>query len=149
MTVLIATFEGLWADRRVTNGAHIYRPGKKLVRGDGLVAGFCGDDAKCTKAMRAVRSGEADPEALAALCDGLVVSERGRGVERWELWNGMAVRAPVRVPFLTHGSGHIEAQAFLSGASACDAETVRRALRYVARVRSDCGDGADAMLLSP
>lgn len=143
MTVLIATFEGVWADRRVTNGPHIYRPGKKLVRGDGLVAGFCGDDAKCTRAMRAVRAGETDPEALAALCDGLVVTERGR----WEMWNGLAVRAPKRLAFLTHGSGYVEAQAFLSGASACDAETVRRALRYVSRVRSDCGDGADAMLL--
>lgn len=144
MTALVGTFEGVWADRRVTgdNGS-VFLPSRKVVRGDGLVAAFCGNSGACVRAMRAVRDGETDVQALAALCDGIVVSER----TRWSLGDGMAIHVPSRVPFVTDGSGHAETAAFLSGAAACDSATIRRAFRYVARVRSDCGDGVDELLL--
>jgi hypothetical protein len=144
MTCLVATREGVWADRRVTSGASIYRPARKVVRGPGVIAAFCGDGAACTRAMRAVASGEGDPHVLAEVCDGLLVTDEG---EIWSLWSKLAERTPSREAFACHGSGFAEAQAFLSGAGSCDPDTVRRALRYVARVRSDCGDGVDGMLV--
>ena len=144
MTCLVATREGVWADRRVSNGAAVYRPARKVVRGVGIVAAFCGDGSACVKAMRAVASGEADPHALAEITEGLLVTDEG---ELWSLWGKLAERTPRREAFACGGSGYAEAQAFLSGAGACDPDTVRRALRYVARVRSDCGDGVDGMLV--
>jgi hypothetical protein len=77
---------------------------------------------------------------LAEKCDGLLVTDQG---VIWELWGGLAERQPAKSPFSVHGSGHAEAQAFLSGAGDTREATIRRALRYVAKVRSDCGDGID------
>lgn len=124
----------------------MFRPGRKVVRGAGLVAAFCGDSAACVRAARAVARGENDPHTLAEISDGLVVTDEA---VIWELWNKFAERLPRREAFACHGSGFAEAQAFLSGAGACDPDTVRRALRYVARVRSDCGDGVDGLLAVP
>lgn len=143
MTVLIATREGIWADRREVFGSVVLRPGLKLVRRGGIVAGFCGDSKDCFKALRAVRAGEYDPQALAAMTDGLVVDDEGI----WELANSAAVRVPKNIPYVTNGSGHAEAQAFLAGAGKWDRATIKRALRYVARVRGDCGDGVDERTL--
>lgn len=144
MTCLVATREGVWADRRVSNGASLYRPARKVVRGPGVVAAFAGDGAACVKAMRAVAAGDTDPHALAEIAEGLIVTDEG---EIWSLWGRLAERTPRREAFACGGSGYAEAQAFLSGAAACDRLTVRRALRYVARVRSDCGDGVDGLLI--
>lgn len=144
MTCLVATREGVWADRRVSNGASVYRPARKVVRGAGVVAAFAGDSAACVKAMRAVASGETDPHVLAELSEGLLVTDEG---VIWELWGKLAERTPNREAFACGGSGCAEAQAFLSGAGACDPHTVRRALRYVSRVRSDCGNGVDGLLV--
>jgi hypothetical protein len=144
VTFLIATREGIWADRRVTNGPTVFRPGRKLVRGVGLVAAFCGGTSNCVQAMRAVKGGETDPHTLATICDGLLVTDAG---VIWEFWGKLAERTPRSEAFSVHGSGHAEAQAFLSGAGACDEATVRRALRYVSRVRGDCGDGVDGLRL--
>lgn len=146
MTCIVATREGVWADRRVSNGSCVYRPARKVVRGSGLVAAFCGDGAACMKAARIVAQGETDPHALAEISDGLLVTDEG---VIWTLWSKLAERAPRRDAFACHGSGFAEAQAFLSGAGSCDPETVRRALRYVSRVRSDCGDGSDGLLVCP
>lgn len=143
MTVLVATSEGVWADRRVTGGAQRFRPTRKVVRGEDCVAAFAGSDAQCSKAMAAVRGGETDPSALAALADGVLVNDAGR----WELWGGVASRVPARVPIAVGGSGHAEVSAYLSGAGAYDDATIRRALRYVSRVRTDCGDGVDCLRL--
>lgn len=93
--------------------------------------------------MRAVRTGEPDPHELAKICDGLVVDARGV----WELDSGAAKRVPARFPYAVAGSGHAEAAAFLAGAGALDDATVRRTLRYVAKVRYDCGDGVDSFNL--
>lgn len=142
MTCIIATRAGIWADRRVTSsGGTVWRPGRKIVGNDSIVAGFCGNTGPCEKAMRAVRGGETDPHALAALCDGIAVDSRGI----WEFDSGSARRVPARFPFAVAGSGHAEAAAFLSGAGAVDETTIRLALRYVARVRYDCGDGVDGL----
>lgn len=146
MTVLVATADGVWADRRVTGGGGaLFRPQRKLARTrDGeLVAAFCGSDAGCSRALAAVRGGETDPAALAMLSDGVAVTEHGR----YELTGGVATRIPARVPVVVHGSGYAEAQAFLYGAGRYDGATIRAALRYVATVRTDCGDGVDALLL--
>jgi hypothetical protein len=151
LTCIVATSEGIWADRRVTGGSTRYRPTRKVVRGRGedgdapIVAAFCGDDADCSKAMAAVRGGETNPQALAALSDGVVVTSRGR----YELSGGVAVRVPKRVPLAVGGSGYAEAQAYLYGAKRYDDQTIRAALRYVSTVRTDCGDGVDALLLQP
>lgn len=144
MTVIVATFDAVWADRRVTgsDGA-LFRPTRKVCKGDGIVAAFCGSDAACTRAGAAVRAGETDPHALAAISDGVVVTERGR----YELGGGVAVRVPARVPLAVGGSGYAEAHAFLSGAGRYDDATIRAALRYVSRVRTDCGDGVDCARL--
>lgn len=142
MTCIIATRAGIWADRRVTSsGGTVWRPGRKLIGNDAIVAGFCGSTGPCEKAMRAVRAGETDPQALAALCDGIVVTSSGV----WELDSGAAIRVPSRFPYAVAGSGHAEAAAFLAGAGAVDEATIRRALRYVAKVRYDCGDGVDGL----
>lgn len=139
MTVLIATLEGIGADRRVTGGTgHRFGPRIKVVRGDGLVAAFCGDGGACEKAARSVRDGETDPHALGALCDGLLVNT---GI--WELNGKLAVRAPRRVKYVAHGSGWAEAAAFLAGCGEHDPAAVRAAIRYVAKMRWDCGDGFD------
>lgn len=144
VTCLVATREGIWADRRVTGGnGSIFTPHVKIIRGDGVVAGFCGDSSDCARAMRAVRDGETDPNALAALCSGLVVTERGL----YEL-EGTATRARANMPFMVNGSGYAEAQAFLYGAGAWDRATIKRALRYVSRVRFDCGDGTNELILN-
>lgn len=143
MTILVATADGIWADRRVTGGnGSVFAPHVKIIRGDGIVAGFCGDNAACARAMRAVRDGETDPNALAALSDGLAVNDRGA----WEL-DGVATRAPRGMPFLVNGSGYAEAQAFIFGAGVADRTTIRKALRYVFKVRVDCGDGIDELIL--
>lgn len=144
MTCIVATAEGVWADRRVTgsDGA-LYRPSRKVVCGADLVAAFCGSDAKCTRAMRAVRAGEDEPEVLATISDGVIVTARGR----FELTGGIATRVPARIPVVVHGSGYAEAQAFLYGAGRFDHETISAALRYTSRVRTDCGDGIDALRL--
>lgn len=144
MTLIVATSEGIWADRRVTGeGGALFRPARKVARNGECVAAFCGSDADCTKAMVAVRTGESDPVALAALSDGVVVTERGR----FELCGGLAVRVPARIPLAINGSGYAEAQAFLYGAGRFDGETIRAAFRYTSRVRTDCGDGVDCLML--
>jgi hypothetical protein len=144
MTCLIATFSGVWADRRVTGtDAARYTPARKILRGTGLVAGFCGDDSACSKAFDAVRKGETDVAVLAALCEGVLVDRRGR----WELWDGVAVRVPKRVPVAAHGTGCGPALAFLAGRGKYDNRAVRDALRYVSTVRTDCGDGVDYLAL--
>lgn len=145
MTVLVATFEGIAADRRITSAEHVHRPATKVVRGDGIVAAFCGDTTACTKAIKAVREGETDPQALAELCEGLVVTVRGR----WELSDKLASRVPKREPFAVHGSGWCEAQAFLRGRGACTPADLRDAVLYVGRVRLDCGNGCDWLPLNP
>lgn len=146
MTLLVATSEGVWADRRVTGSDGVlYRPARKVVRGDDLIAAFCGSDADCCRAMAAVRSGEADPSALAALSDGVVVTDAGR----YELTSGVATRVPARIPLAMGGSGYAEAQAYLYGAGRYDDASIRAAFRYVFRVRTDCGDGVDALKLRP
>ncbi len=103
------------------------------------MAAFCGSGAHCTRAQLAVRRGATDVHEIAALSDGVVVNERGR----WELAEGVAVRVPARVPIAVGGSGYAEAQAFLYGCGRYDNATIRAALRYVSRVRTDCGDGVD------
>lgn len=144
MTCLVATFEGVWADRRVSDSAGLrYRPTRKVVRGDDLVAAFCGDFPQYARAIAAVKAGETDVHAIAALSDGVVVNERGR----WELEGGIAVRVPASTPIAVGGSGYTEAQAFLYGCGEYDDAAVRRALRYVSTVRTDCGDGVDALVL--
>jgi hypothetical protein len=140
VTLLIATRQGVWADRRITDGTTVYAPRRKVVAGDGFVAAFCGDAVAVVRAQRAVRAGEADPEALAQVCDGLAVLADGT---IWTLWDKVAERVPRAQAFAVQGSGYAEAQAFLSGAGACDTATIQRALKYVARVRTDCGDGWD------
>ncbi len=137
---MVATRAGIWADRRITGGPIRYRPGVKLTSAHGVVAAFCGDTSACVKAMRAIRAGETDAHATADKCDGLLVTEDG---VIWELWNKLAQRTPRREAFAVHGSGFAEAQAFLSGAGNCDPATIRRAFKYVAQVRTDCGDGCD------
>lgn len=144
MTIIVATRAGIWADRRISGGSSVFRPGRKLARNASLIAAFCGETSACAKAMRAVKGGNEDPHSLAEMADGLVLTEDG---VLWELWNKLAERTPSREAFAVQGSGHAEAQAFLSGAGAADADTVRRAIRYVSKVRSDCGDGIDGMLL--
>lgn len=145
MTCLVGTFDGIWADRRVTGaGGALFRPARKVVRGDDLVAAFCGSDAHCSRAIAAVRGGETDLAAIALLSDGLVVTSAGR----WELTSGVATRVPARVPVAVHGSGYAEAQAYLYGAGRFDDETIRLALKYVASVRYDCGDGVDRVMLA-
>ena len=148
MTCIVATARGIWADRRVTgsDGA-LYRPTRKVVRSpDGaLVAAFCGADADCAKAQAAVRQGETDVHALAALSDGVAVTARGK----YELGGGVAARVPARVPLAVGGSGYAEAQAFLYGRGRYTDATIRAALRYVSTVRTDCGDGVDALELRP
>jgi hypothetical protein len=144
LTCIVATSEGIWADRRVTGeGGARFRPARKVVRGEDVVAAFCGSDAHCTRAILAVRRGLTDVSEIAALSDGVVVSEGGR----WELSDGIAVRVPARVPIAVNGSGYAEVQAYLYGAGQYDPDTIRRALRYVSRVRVDCGDGIDALFL--
>lgn len=90
--------------------------------------------------MRSVREGETDAHAIAEKCDGLIVTDTGA---IWELWNKLAQRTPRREAFAVHGSGFAEARAFLAGAGSCRPLAVRRAFRYVAQVRTDCGDGYD------
>lgn len=143
MTVLVATFQGVAADRRVASSEHTFRPATKIVRGDGIVAGFCGDNTACAKAMAAVRSGETDPQVLAELCDGLAVTARGM----WELSSKLASRAPRREPFITNGSGWCEAQAFLRGRGRWRPADIRDAVRFVSSVRLDCGNGCDWLAL--
>jgi len=121
----------------------LYRPTRKVVRGDDIVAAFCGSDVGCVRAIAAVRRGLTDMAELAAISDGVAVTDRGR----WELTGGAAVRVPARVPIAVHGSGYAEVQAFLYGAGRYDDATIRAALRYVSRVRTDCGDGVDAVAL--
>lgn len=103
------------------------------------MAAFCGADAECCKALAAVRAGESDPAALAAISDGVMVTDAGR----FELSGGVAVRVPARIPLAVGGSGYAEAQAYLYGAGRYDGATIRAAFRYVFRVRTDCGDGVD------
>lgn len=143
MTCLIATAAGIWADRRVTGGATVFRSSRKVVRGVGLVAAFTGANSACTKAARAVRAGEGDPHKLADMCDGLIVTP----TSLWELWDKLATRIPRNVRFLAHGAGFAEAQAFLTGAGRFDDRTIRRALSYVGKVRTDCGGGVDFLPL--
>lgn len=144
MTCLIATPAGIWADRRITSAdGTVWRPGRKIAGNDALVAGFCGSTGPCERARCAVKAGESDPQELAKICDGLAVNEAGV----WELDSGAAKRVPSRFPYSVAGSGHAEAAAFLAGAGAADDATIRQALRYVAKVRWDCGDGADGLTL--
>jgi hypothetical protein len=143
VTVLVATFEGIAADRRVASSEHSFRPGIKIVRGDGIVAGFCGGNTECAKAMAAVRAGETDPQALAEICDGLVVTAAGR----YDLSAKLATRAPKREAFLVNGSGWAEAQAFLRGRGRWRPADLRDAVRYTNSVRLDCGDGCDWLAL--
>jgi hypothetical protein len=142
VTCIVATRSGIWADRRVSNGPTVFRPGTKVARGDGIVAAFCGTNAACAKAMKAVRAGETDVADLAAIADGLVVTEEGK---IYELFNGLVERTPAREAFAVNGSGFAEAAAFLSGAQDCSEATVKAALKYVATVRSDCGDGINGL----
>lgn len=139
VTLLVATRAGIWADRRVVAGSTIFRPSLKLAAAPGIVAGFCGYYSGVIEARRAVRSGETDPAAIAKLSDGLCVTEDG---VIWELSDKHAQRVPRREAFVCSGTGGDEAQAFLSGAG-CTPETIRKAFKYVSRVRTDCGDGCD------
>lgn len=143
MTVIIGTRAGVWADRRISmDDGRNATAMCKLAGNQALVAGFAGDYEAILAALEAVQGGEDDPKKLALLnCEGVIV-KAGR---LYEIDAGRAFLRPKHTKALATGTGWVEALAFLSGRASYEHSDIKAAIRYVSRVRTDVGDGCDAL----
>jgi hypothetical protein len=145
MTLIIGTTFGVFGDRKISSSIGTKcDPIRKICANDILVAGWAGDYYKILKAVEAVESGESDPKILAKIgADGILV-RNGRMII---IDAGHVKTRPKRDKFYCTGSGWQEGMAHLSGQIAAGKKvtdkTVKATMRYVARVRDDCGCGVD------
>jgi hypothetical protein len=142
MTCIIGTPKFICADRRVTDDGARSRM-RKVYRNAHMIAGVSGV-AACNLAVRdALRAGAEKPEDLVPHVDsasyGLVLDDSRK---LWLIQDGRVW--PVKAPYCI-GSGADLARGYLAGARKHDVATARAAQRFVARLRADCGDGADVV----
>lgn len=127
------------ADRRIVDDGQISSM-RKIGRNRHLIAGAAGHAASTLAVLKLLRSGARTPDELLPAIDAascaLVLDVSGR---LWQLQDGAAWPLPRGVHAI--GSGADLALGFLAGAHATHPAAARRALRFVARRRADCGDG--------
>lgn len=141
MTLIIATPDSLYGDRRITaDTGESCEPIKKIIGNEGCVAGFAGGIELILSAMKEVELGVDSPKILAKSgVEGLVVKQ-GR---IYLLDLGKSWVRPKRISFYAVGTGASVAMAFLSGRGKIRHQDIRDCYRYVSRVRDDCGSKFD------
>lgn len=150
MTCIVGTPEFMIADRCFSDstGAVDYRT--KIAKNKWLIAAACGDGQACMNVLRAVRKGAQAPEDLIELLgkeDGaLALTPDGR---LWLCEKGVFYPTKGGANIQGIGSGADLALGYLHGGWAQspywppDARMARRALKFAASRRKDCGGGAD------
>jgi hypothetical protein len=154
MTLILATPDGLWGDRMISDsGGEKCPPLKKITSGEAFVAGFAGDFQAIIKALELVNSGETDPKIIAKVCagdvdntvEGLIVKDgRMLVLDCRKVW-----KRPKSELFWAVGTGASTALAFLSGRLSSKPKgklteaDVKATFRYTGSVRSDCGKAFD------
>lgn len=148
MTLILALPNRLYSDRKISDvaGGEVCTPIQKSTFNDKIVAGFAGDFEKILALLKQVEEGETDPKQLAlSKQDGLVI----RNGRIYLLDAGYAWLKPKRCRYFATGSGGSCAMHFLTGrlsakrGSKITHEDVMATFRYVAKSRSDCGDGVN------
>lgn len=142
MTCIVATTRYICADRRVTEDGGAASSLIKVAKNSWLIAAAAGSAKATLDVKRAVQRGaqttadliahvDAGSYALVLTYDGVLemISERA-------VWN-------VTDPVVAIGSGTDLALGFMYGAGSLSAAVARRAQRFVARRRVDCGGGCD------
>lgn len=132
----------LCGDRRITSGGERCPNMVKVYANVGLVVGMCGNAGCFWQVARLIREGKTDPKDLIEVIDedssGLALTADGAlwGVSEGAVW-------PVRQKLKAIGSGGDLATGYLSALGAWDKKTVRKAQKFVAAQRTDCGSGCD------
>lgn len=142
MTCIVASRRFVCADRRIAEDGGAYTSIVKVAKNGWLIAAAAGL-AKCTLAVkRAVRDGAQAPEDLLPLVDSdsyaVALTWDGRlfTLSEGALWD-------VKGPAVALGSGGDLALGFMHGVGMFTPRIAQRAQRFVAKRRSDCGDGCD------
>lgn len=144
MTVVCATDRFIAADRRVL-ADYEKSTLTKVAKNEHIIAAVAGDAVDCLAMRRALRAGAKTPKDVAEAIDArvshaLVLTRKGQlfVVEEGEVWPQKG--------FYAIGSGSQMVLGHLAGACGRRKPTekdARRAMRYVFRMRADCGDGID------
>ena len=150
MTLILATHDQVWGDRRITaDTGEKCDPIRKVVSNEWLCAGFAGDFETILESIRIVESGEKDPKVIAKTgVEGLILKEgRLYLLDCRKVW-----KRPAREAFYACGTGSATALAFLSGRlsvkpkSILTDKDIDKAFKYVARCRTDCSATYDTVL---
>jgi len=129
----------LLGDRRVTDGTgHRWVVPAKVFAGPYLLAGAAGLLACVKRIERAVAKAEHPSELVECVDDESEALALFRG-KLWSIDSDEAYELPQKV--FAIGSGGDEARAFMAGRGGDDEAAARAALKFVADVRNDCGDG--------
>lgn len=130
------------ADRRITDDGQISSVRKIGRSRSGLIAGAAGTGASTLAVLAALRKGASSPEDLLLAVDkdstALVLGPDGR---LYQLLDGAVWPMPSGIHAI--GSGADLALGFLAGLGRADPRAARRAQRFVAQRRSDCGSGTN------
>jgi hypothetical protein len=146
VTCIIGTRAFICGDRRVaSDDGTKYAGMRKLARNDFLITGSAGLASDVLAVRAAVKRGARTPADLVAAVGKesycLVLTRAGRlflvSPGEW---------CPVKEPYCI-GTGDALALGFMHGATRFSVEVARRAQRFVARNRIDCGDGSDVLSL--
>lgn len=146
MTCIIATTRYICAERRVTEDGGAASSMIKVARNPWLIAAAAGN-AACTLAVKqAVRAGACEAADLLGVVDAgsYVLALSCFGVLSL-ISEGVVWAVPDRVTAI--GSGADLALGFMAGAESVSADTARRAQKFVAKRRVDCGGGCDIRIL--
>ena len=140
MTVIVGTKDFIAGDRRVSDdsGDRI-PPCNKVFRNESMVVGIAGFYSAVVSVKKKLREGASTPEDLIpcvgahsqALC-----LHQGK---LYDVSEGCVTR--LTGPVQSVGSGSHAALGVVEGARKHDEKTVRRAVRFAAKMRADCGDG--------
>jgi hypothetical protein len=141
MTCIIATPKFMAAERRiVADGAASAM--RKIGRNKWMIAGCAGLATSTLAVLTALRAGARVPADLLSAVNkesaALVLTASGR---LYQIQDGAVWPLPKGLHAV--GSGADLALGFLAGSRSTHAAAARRALRYVATRRADCGSGVN------
>lgn len=142
MTCIIASRRWICADRRLADDDGSSSSIVKVAKNPWLIAAASGLGTAVLAVKRAVRDGAESPADLLKVID----SNSYALVLSWDgilslLSEGMIW--PAKLPIAGIGSGSDLAIGFMHGAGSTAPAVARAAQRFVAKRRTDCGDGCD------
>lgn len=142
MTCIIATRKFVCADRRLAEDGGASSSIVKVAKNPWVIAAAAGLGTAVLAVKRAIREGAESPADL--------LEAVGKGsyalVLTWDSTLSLiseGVLWPAKLPIAAIGSGADMALGFMHGAGSVAPSVARAAQRFVAKRRSDCGDGCD------